>query len=138
MVHQNKLLYISNWHVELYYLDGIGYIRVSKIKQNQDSQFDSLKKAGCEKIYHEKISGASMQRPEYIRMISELRKGDIIVVRRNDRLGRTTYELIKLMVEWKEMGVDFRSISEGINTSNKMAVFGICSARYLRKTNEKS
>lgn len=98
----------------------IGYIRVSKTEQNQDLQFDSLKKAGCEKIYHEKVSGASLQRPEYIRMISELRKGDVIVVWRIDRLGRTTYELIKLMVEWKEMGVDFRSISEGIDTSTKM------------------
>lgn len=98
----------------------IGYIRVSKTEQNQDLQFDSLKKAGCEKIYHEKISGASTQRPEYIKMISELRKGDVIVVWRIDRLGRTTYELIKLMVEWKEMGVDFRSISEGIDTSTKM------------------
>ncbi|WP_221391988.1 recombinase family protein [Dyadobacter sp. NIV53] len=39
---------------------------------------------------------------------------------RIDRLCRTTYELVKLMVEWKEMGVDFRSISEGIDTSTKM------------------
>ena len=98
----------------------IGYIRVSKTEQNQDLQFDALKNVGCEKIYHEKISGASNQRPEYTRMISELRKGDVIVVWRIDRLGRTTYELIKLMVEWKEMGVDFRSISEGIDTSTKM------------------
>ncbi|SEI83281.1 Helix-turn-helix domain of resolvase [Dyadobacter sp. SG02] len=53
-------------------------------------------------------------------MVCELRKGDVIVVWRIDRLGRATYELIKLMVEWKEMGVDFRSISEGIDTSTKM------------------
>lgn len=81
----------------------IVYIRVSKTEQNQDLQFDAFKKAGCDKIYHEKISGASLQRPEYIRMISELRKGDVIVVWRIDRLGRITNELIKLMVEWKEM-----------------------------------
>jgi len=53
-------------------------------------------------------------------MISELRKGDVIIVWRIDRLGRTTYELIKLMVEWKEMGVDFLSISEGFDTPTKM------------------
>lgn len=98
----------------------IGYVRVSKNEQNQDLQFDALKKAGCEKIFHEKVSGASKQRPEYMKMIAELRKGDIIVVWRVDRLGRTTYELIKLMVEWKELGVEFRSISEGIDTSTKM------------------
>ncbi|WP_159478135.1 recombinase family protein [Dyadobacter sp. 3J3] len=98
----------------------IGYVRVSKNEQNQDLQFDALKKAGCEKVFHEKVSGASKQRPEYMKMVAELRKGDIIVVWRVDRLGRTTYELIKLMVEWKELGVEFRSISEGIDTSTKM------------------
>lgn len=97
-----------------------GYIRVSKNEQNQDLQFDALRKAGCEKIFHEKVSGASKERPEYAKMVSELRQGDVIVVWRIDRLGRATYELIKLMVEWKEMGVDFRSISEGIDTSTKM------------------
>ena len=61
-----------------------------------------------------------MQRPEYIKMILELREGDTLVVWRIDRLGRTTYELIKLMVEWKEMGLDFRCISEGIDSSIKM------------------
>jgi DNA invertase Pin-like site-specific DNA recombinase len=75
----------------------IGCIRVSKTEQNQDLKFDSLKKAGCEKIYHEKIFGASLQRPGYIRMISELRKGEVIIVWGIDRLGRTTYELIKLI-----------------------------------------
>ncbi|MDR6809747.1 DNA invertase Pin-like site-specific DNA recombinase [Dyadobacter sp. BE34] len=98
----------------------LGYVRVSKNEQNQDLQFDALRKAGCEKIFHEKVSGASKDRPEYAKMVSELRKGDVIVVWRIDRLGRATYELIKLMVEWKEMGVDFRSISEGIDTSTKM------------------
>ena len=97
-----------------------GYVRVSKNEQNQDLQFDALRKAGCEKIFHEKVSGAQKERPEYAKMISELRKGDVIVVWRNDRLGRATYQLIKLTVEWKEMGVDFRSISEGIDTSTKM------------------
>lgn len=97
-----------------------GYVRVSKNEQNQDLQFDALRKAGCEKIFHEKVSGASKERPEYAKMVSELRAGDVIVVWRIDRLGRATYELIKLMVEWKEMGVDFRSISEGIDTSTKM------------------
>jgi len=53
-------------------------------------------------------------------MISGLWIGDVIVVWRIDRLGRTTYEPIKLMVELKNMGLAFRSISEGIDTSTKM------------------
>ncbi|MBE9461895.1 recombinase family protein [Dyadobacter sp. UP-52] len=55
-----------------------------------------------------------------MKMVGELRKGDIIVVWRVDRFGRTTYELIKLMVEWKELGVEFLSISGVIDTSTKM------------------
>ena len=43
-----------------------GYVRVSKSEQNQDLQFDALRKAGCEKIFHEKVSGASKERPEYV------------------------------------------------------------------------
>jgi DNA invertase Pin-like site-specific DNA recombinase len=61
-----------------------------------------------------------MHRAAYIKMISELRKGDVIVVWRIDRLGRTIYDLIKIMVEYKEIGVEFWSISEGIGTSTKM------------------
>lgn len=68
----------------------------------------------------EGLAGAPRERPEYARMVSELRNGDITVVWRIDRLGRATYELIKLMVEWKEMGVDFRGISERIDTATKM------------------
>lgn len=66
MVQQNKLLYIAHWHVKLYYFRMvIGYIRVSKTEQNEYLQSDSLKKAGCEKIYHEKILVAATQRPEF-------------------------------------------------------------------------
>ena len=77
----------------------IGYIRVSKTGQNQDLQFDSLRKAGCGNIFYEMISGASKQRQEYIKMISELLKGDVIIVWQIDWLVRTTYELIKLMIK---------------------------------------
>ena len=93
----------------------IGYIRVLKTEQNQDLQFDSLKKAGCEKIYHEKISGASIQRPEYIRMLSELRKGDVIVVWRIDRLGRTTAH-----GRMEGNGSGLPEYFRGIDTSTKM------------------
>lgn len=46
-----------------------GYVRVSKNEQNQDLQLDALGKAGCEKIFHDKVSGASKERPEYAKMI---------------------------------------------------------------------
>ena len=97
-----------------------GYIRVSKDEQNYDLQTDALKKAGCEEIFKEKISGASKNRPEFEKLLSHLRKGDVVVVWRIDRLGRTTLELIKLMVEFREKGVEFRSLTEGIDTTTPM------------------
>ncbi|WP_158547930.1 recombinase family protein [Dyadobacter luteus] len=65
-----------------------GDIRVSKTEQNQDQQFDSFNKAGCKKIFQKKISGTFTQRQEYLKMISELRKGDGIVFWRIDSTGR--------------------------------------------------
>lgn len=98
----------------------IGYIRVSKHEQNFDLQLDALNKIGCDKIFSEKISGASSDRIEFDKMLSLLRKGDIVVVWRIDRLGRTTLNLIKLMTEFREIGVEFKSIMEGIDTSTQM------------------
>ena len=83
----------------------IGYIRVSKHEQNFDLQVDSLKKAGCEKIFSEKISGASENRKEFDNMLQLLRKGNVVIVWRIDRLGRTTLQLIKLMTEFREKGI---------------------------------
>lgn len=98
----------------------VGYIRVSKHEQNFDLQIDALKKAGCEKFFSEKISGAKENRKEFESMLSMLRKGDVVVVWRIDRLGRTTLQLIKLMTEFREKGVEFKSIMEGIDTSTQM------------------
>ena len=97
-----------------------GYIRVSKDEQNYDLQTNALKKAGCEEIFKEKISGASKHRPQFEKLISHLRKDDVVVVWRIDRLGRTTLELIKPMVEFREKGVEFKSLTEGIDTTTPM------------------
>ena len=83
-------------------------------------QIDALKKAGCEKVFSEKVSGASNNRKEFDKMLDLLRKGDIVVVWRIDRLGRTTLQLIKLMTEFREQGIEFKSIMEGIDTSTTM------------------
>jgi DNA invertase Pin-like site-specific DNA recombinase len=98
----------------------IGYVRVSKNEQNYELQIEALQKAGCEEIFKEKISGAEKERPQYLKMTEMLRKGDVVTVWRIDRLGRTTLELIKLMVEFREKGIEFKSIVEGIDTSTSM------------------
>lgn len=95
----------------------IGYVRVSTNDQNEDSQIDSLKSVGCERIYIEKCSGKSKQRPELERMIDTLREDDIVVVQRLDRLGRSLKDLIELLDSFKERGIKFISLNESIDTT---------------------
>lgn len=65
----------------------IDYARVSTDGQSESAQLDALKTAGCDRIYQEKYSGKSKERPELERMIDSLRADDVVVVQRLDRLG---------------------------------------------------
>ena len=118
-VHLIKVQYICTVTIKCTIMV-FGYIRVSKTVQNTDLQKDALKKYGCDRIFSEKLSGARKDRPEYEKMTALLREGDTVVVWRIDRLGRTTLELIKLMVELRERGIHFVSDTEGINTKTPM------------------
>lgn len=95
----------------------IGYARVSTQDQNLDRQIDQLKAAGCEKIYQEKVTGKTKSRPELDKMLDHLRKDDTVVVIKLDRIGRNTKHLIELSETFEEMGVDFISLGDSIDTS---------------------
>ena len=90
----------------------IGYARVSTLDQNLDLQMQALRKAGCKKIFREKISGASRERPEFQRMLDQLREGDTVMVWKLDRLARSTRDLLETMETIQEAGARFRSLSE--------------------------
>ena len=90
----------------------IWYVRVSKEEQNEALQMDALRKHGCDKIFHEKISGISKSRPEYEKVKAILRAGDELVVWDIDRLGRTTLELVMLVDELNQKGILFKSLSQ--------------------------
>ncbi len=83
----------------------IGYARVSTTEQNLDLQRDALKRAGCEKIIEDTVSGGKVQRPGLERVHDALRSGDVLAVWRLDRLGRSLKHLIELMAEL-ESGAD--------------------------------
>ncbi len=95
----------------------IGYARVSTQDQHLDMQIDALKKEGCEKIYEEKASGSKADRPELARMMEHLRKGDIIVIWKLDRLGRSLRNLIDLVESFKNIGVELVSLQDSVNTA---------------------
>lgn len=85
----------------------IGYVRVSTVDQNEARQIEAMKTDGVEKIYMDKKSGKDFNRPEYQKMISEMHRGDILIIHSIDRLGRNYDEITE---EWrkitKEIGAD--------------------------------
>lgn len=87
----------------------IGYARVSTSDQYLNMQEDALKSAGCEDIYTDVVSGAKTARPGLHSALSHLRKGDMLVVWRLDRLGRSLAHLIQTIKELSEKGIGFKS-----------------------------
>lgn len=90
----------------------IGYARVSTEDQSLDIQIGLLRKAGCKKIFEEKRSGVGRDRPQLTRMIRNLKKGDVVVVHRLDRLARSTRVLLETIDSISVAGAKFLSLSE--------------------------
>ena len=95
----------------------IGYARVSTNDQNLDLQTDALKKVGCEKICHDKISGAKAERPGLTKVLEIARAGDTLVIWRLDRLGRSIKDLIAIAETLKARDIGLKSLEEGIDTT---------------------
>ena len=96
----------------------IGYARVSTNDQNLDLQTDALKEAGCEKIFSDRgVSGAKTERPGLDKALDQIRKGDILVIWKLDRLGRSLSHLLSIIEDLKQKGVDFASVQDGFDTS---------------------
>ena len=96
----------------------VGYARVSTGNQRLDAQLDSLKKAGCVEIFGDQaVSGSHQSRPELDRCLAELQSGDVLVVSRLDRLGRSAAHLAVTVESLAKRGIGFRSIEEGLDTT---------------------
>lgn len=100
-----------------------GYARVSTDHQCLDRQIDALNKYGVDKIYTEKMTGTKKERPALNEMIDRLSSGDTIVIESLSRLGRSTKDLLELVEMFGEMGVNFISLKEQIDTTTPTGKF---------------
>jgi DNA invertase Pin-like site-specific DNA recombinase len=101
----------------------IGYARVSTDEQNLDLQRDALRVAGCEKVFEDRASGAAAHRPGLEAALSDLREGDCLVIWKLDRLGRTVKGLVDLVHGLERRGVQFQSMTDGIDTTTPAGRF---------------
>ncbi|MBT9585051.1 recombinase family protein, partial [bacterium] len=90
----------------------IGYARVSTQDQNLELQIEALTKAGCKKIFEDKISGSRSVRPGLAQTLEVLREKDTLVVWKLDRLGRSVKNLVDLVRDLHKQGVQFKSLTD--------------------------
>jgi DNA invertase Pin-like site-specific DNA recombinase len=101
----------------------IGYARVSTQDQNLELQTEALTKAGCRKVFEDKVTGSRAERPGLTRAQEALREGDTLVVWKLDRLGRSVKNLIDLVGELHKQGVQFKSLTDAIDTGTPSGRF---------------
>jgi DNA invertase Pin-like site-specific DNA recombinase len=101
----------------------IGYARVSTQDQNLELQTEALTKAGCQKIFEDKISGSKSERPGLVKAQESLREGDTLVVWKLDRLGRSVKHLVDLVGQLHKQGVQFKSLTDSIDTGTASGRF---------------
>ncbi|HDT1604997.1 recombinase family protein [Enterobacter hormaechei] len=101
----------------------IGYVRVSTNDQNTALQRNALECAGCELIFEDKMSGKTSDRPGLKKVLRTLSEGDTLVVWKLDRLGRSMRHLVTLIEDLRGRGINFRSLTDSIDTSTPMGRF---------------
>ena len=95
----------------------LGYIRVSRDKQTTALQEDAMQREQCDRVFTDKMTGRRFDRPEYTKMLEIARSGDTIIIWRLDRLGRSMKELIEIVTQLGQRGIELRSLKENIDTS---------------------
>jgi DNA invertase Pin-like site-specific DNA recombinase len=95
----------------------IGYARISTTDQTLDLQRDALTKAGCTRIFTDTASGAQLERVGLTDALSHVREGDILVVWKLDRLGRSLKDLIERIRQLNDRKIGFKSLTENIDTT---------------------
>lgn len=101
----------------------IGYARISTLDQNLALQRQALSAAGCERIFEDAMSGLRADRPGLSQVVDHLRDGDTLVVWKLDRLGRSVKGLVELVESLHTRGVQFKSLTDVIDTSSPSGRF---------------
>ena len=96
----------------------IGYCRISTRAQNFNLQLDALNREGCDKIFKDTVSGSKSSRPGLDEMLNNLRKGDIVIVYKLDRLGRSLRHLVELINDFSDRGVGLKSLNDPVDTTS--------------------
>ncbi len=101
----------------------IGYARVSTTDQNLNLQHEALTSAGCDRIFEDQVSGTRVDRPGLAKALDILREGDTLVIWKLDRLGRSVKHLVDLVGTLRERGIEFKSITDAIDTGTPAGRF---------------
>ncbi len=111
-----------------------GYARVSTAAQDLASQLAQLKAAGCEKVFREKITGTTADRPQLKKLMAALAPGDVVIIPAVDRLSRDTTDLLVIARDMQRAGAGIRSLAEPVlDTTADFAEIVLRHARRCRE-----
>jgi DNA invertase Pin-like site-specific DNA recombinase len=108
-----------------------GYARVSSESQDYERQVEALRAAGAEKVLAEKMTGANADRPQLTKLMAGLKAGDVVLVTKIDRLGRSTRDLLNLIGDMRKAGANFKSLGDEMldtTSANGELIFTILAA----------
>ena len=107
-----------------------GYARVSTAQQDYATQIDDLKRAGATKIYKDKYTGTTANRPEFDKLMDKLQNGDTLIITKLDRLARNTQDALSIVKQMNDEGVILRVLNIGTidNSPSGRLIFTVFSA----------
>jgi DNA invertase Pin-like site-specific DNA recombinase len=121
-----------------------GYARVSTDAQDLTSQLDQLKAAGCARVFREKISGATADRPQLKKLLATIGHGDVLIIPAVDRLSRDTTDLLVIARELQKAGAGLRSLAEPVVDTTSdfaelvLAMLGVAAKLERRRIKERT
>jgi DNA invertase Pin-like site-specific DNA recombinase len=122
----------------------LGYARVSTDAQDLTNQLAQLKAAGCERVFREKFSGATAERPQLKRLLAAVGHGDVVIIPAVDRLSRDTTDLLVIARDLQKAGAGLRSLAEPVVDTTSdfaelvLAMLGVAAKLERRRIKERT